>query len=259
MTWLERNEQRFGHLAVPHLLRYVALLNALVFLLQNANPRFIQFLVLDPQKVMEGQVWRLLSHIFVPQIGTLFPPWIEAIFYLLFLNWLGNGLESAMGPFRLNLYYLLGLIGTTASAFIMGNGSGGFLLNNSLLFAFAWFYPGVTIYLLMIIPLRVKWLAWLDALFVFLYFLRPGWAHRVGVLASLANFAIFFGPSLIRSWKHRRAVAWKRQVFSEAADAEETLHRCEVCGLNEVTGKDLDFRVAKDGREYCQNHLPKIS
>jgi hypothetical protein len=38
---------------------------------------------------------------------------------------------------------------------------------------------------------------------------------------------------------------------------DEALHRCAVCGATELTDPNLDFRVARDGEEYCIAHLPK--
>ena len=37
----------------------------------------------------------------------------------------------------------------------------------------------------------------------------------------------------------------------------EPLHKCAVCGATELTDPNLDFRVARDGEEYCMAHLPK--
>jgi hypothetical protein len=257
MTWIEKIERRFGHLAIPHLLRYVALLNGLVFLLHLLNPEFLRYLDLNPQAIREGQIWRLLSHVFIPRIGGAFPAGIEVVFYLMFLNWLGDGLEEAMGAFALNLYYLLGIVGTTAAAFLTGHSDGGFLLNNSLLFAFAWFYPNMQIFVLFILPLKVKWLAWLDAGFVAFYFLTSGWSTRLGILASLANFVIFFGPQWMEARKTQRRNSARRETFQEAMEREETLHCCAVCNRSEMSTPDMEFRVARDGHEYCVEHLPK--
>lgn len=256
MSIFDRLEARCGHLAIPHLLRYVALFNGLVFVLQKLNPHFVSHLTLDPSAVLQGEVWRLVSHIFVPHIGSFFPSWIEAVFYVMFLSWLGQGLESAMGAFRLNLYYLLGLLGTTAAAFLAGSSDGGFLLNNSLLFAFARLFPDLTIFLFMIIPIQVRWLALLDALLILLFFFESGWSQRIGVLASLANFALFFGPELLRELTRRKGIQTQSHPAEAVAPEEESLHRCEVCGRTELTDPELDFRVAKDGREYCRRHLP---
>jgi hypothetical protein len=255
MNWLDQAERRFGSLAVPHLLRYVAGLNGLVFVLCQLKPAFIKALELDPAAVLQGEVWRLVSHLFIPLFGGLLPSWLGAAFYLLFLVWLGDGLEEAMGVFRLNVYYALGALGTTVAGFILGDGAGGFLLNNSLVFAFAWHYPTLQVYMFFIIPLRIKWLAIFDAAVLAMTFIRSGWGYRVGVVVALANFLIFFGPQWLASRGRQRVAANRRKQFSEAAAPVETLHCCHVCGRTEVTSPELEFRVSADGNTYCEQHL----
>jgi hypothetical protein len=257
MTWISKLERRFGFLAIPHLLRYVALLNALVFVLLLLSPSYARVLILDPQAVLKGEVWRLVTHIFVPRIGGLLPEGFQVLMYLLFLEWLGRGLEEAIGPFRLTLYYLAGLIGTTAAAFLSGQSDGGFLLNNSLVFAFAWFYPNHEIFLMFVLPIRVKWLAWIDATLVAIYFLWADGPHKLAVLASLSNFGLLLLCAWRASRKQRGIDNVSVPSFLKNNLRKEALHQCVVCRRTEAENPDLEFRVAKDGAEYCLEHLPK--
>jgi hypothetical protein len=256
MSWIDALERRFGKLAIPHLLRYVAALNGLAFVLCQIKPGFERMLEMDPNLVLQGQVWRLLSHIFVPSVGGIFPSWITAVFYLMFLMWLGDGLEQAMGVFRLNLYYLIGILGTNAAAFLSGESVGGFFLNNTLIFAFAAFYPDLRVLFFFIIPVKIKWLAWLDVVLLLPSFLLAGWGYKAGVIAAMANFFLFFGPSWIAARRGRREQRARQAAFEASVDAEETLHRCHLCGRTELTSPELEFRVARDGNEYCRAHLP---
>ncbi|HAF02822.1 MAG TPA: hypothetical protein DCG89_03330, partial [Spartobacteria bacterium] len=113
MTWLDKLERRFGFLGIPGLIRIIVGFSALVFLLGWLNPDFISVLDLKPERVRHGEIWRLVTYIFIPQTVSFL--WI--IFVLWFLWWIGNGLERAFGAFRLTLYFLVGMIGTTAAAF----------------------------------------------------------------------------------------------------------------------------------------------
>jgi hypothetical protein len=266
MTFLDRLEHRFGRFAIPGLIRYVVALNALVYILAKINPDFVFELALIPSRIMHGEVWRLVSYIFIPQFGSfLLPDWLGAVMYLLFLWWVGNGLEHALGAFRLNLYYFTGMIGVTAAAFLeamfSGGVGGGFsaaLLNSSLLFAFAQFYPDEVIFVMYIIPAKVKWLAWIGAAVLAFHFLSADWSYRVSLVVALANYFIFFGPEMVRNARTRHQVAERRQKFETAkAPPHETLHECIVCHRTEATHPELDFRVASDGQEYCRDHLPK--
>jgi hypothetical protein len=209
---------------------------------------------------MQGEVWRLVTYIFIPQFGTfILPEWFNAAMYLLFLWWVGNGLEQALGSFKMNVYYFTGMLGITAAAFFFGGGFGAALLNTSLLFAFAQFYPDDVIFVMYIIPAKVKWLAWIAAAGLAYEFLTSGdWSFRVSLIVALANYFLFFGPEYLRNSRTRQQVAQRRQKFEAAqASANETLHQCSVCHRTEVTNPELDFRVARDGREYCREHLPK--
>lgn len=40
---------------------------------------------------------------------------------------------------------------------------------------------------------------------------------------------------------------------------EQALHRCARCGRTEHSAPEVEFRVARDGEEYCITHLPKTS
>jgi membrane associated rhomboid family serine protease len=260
MSLLDRLESRYGRFAIPGLIRYVVALNALVYVLGKLNPDFLLTLVLWPSKILQGEVWRLVTYIFIPQFGGFLPDWLNAAMYILFLWWVGNGLEQALGSFRLNLYYFTGMAGITVAAFFFGGGFGAALLNTSLLFAFAQFYPDEMIFVLYIIPAKVKWLAWIAAALLGYKFLVNGdWSYRISLIVALANYFVFFGPEVYRNARTRQQVAERRRKF-EAANApspNETLHQCAVCHRTEVTNPELDFRVARDGQEYCREHLPK--
>ena len=258
MKWIDRAERRFGHLALPNLIRLITGFNALVFVLYKLNPRFLDAITLDPAAVMRGEVWRLVSYIFILTIGGPIGDWLMAALYIWYLWWLGDGLESAWGSFRLNVFYLLGMIGTTVAAFFTHANFSTAMLNASLFFAFARFYPETVIYVLALIPVKVKWLAWFSGFWLAFWFLFGPWDYRLAVLAAFANYFAFFGYEIFQDVVHRRDVHARRLRFEkERFSDDETLHRCETCGRTEHTAPDLEFRVAKDGHEYCTEHLPK--
>ncbi|TCO93938.1 hypothetical protein EV701_10324 [Chthoniobacter flavus] len=259
MNWITRAERRFGHLAIPNLIRVITGFSALVFILYKlVNPHLIEVLALDPQAVMRGQVWRLVTYIFIPSIGSPIIDWIWAAFYIGYMWWIGDGLENAMGSFRVNVFYLLGMIGVTIAAFYTRSGFAAAMLNSSLLFAFARFYPEEMIYLMGLVPVKVKWLAWISGIFLVLGFLANGWSYRISLLVAFANYFIFFGREIFQDAVHRREVHGRRMRFEAARRPdEEAMHRCATCGRTEIQAPDLEFRVARDGQEYCVEHLPK--
>ena len=116
--------------------------------------------------------------------------------YLNFLWLVGEGLEQAWGSFRLNLYYFIGMLGTTVAAFFLGAGDvKGFYLNLSLFFAFATLFPIIrSCCSCSSLPVRVKWVALFALGPVFLQMIGGGITEHVAIIVSLANYLIFFGP-----------------------------------------------------------------
>jgi hypothetical protein len=253
MTWLDKLERRLGFLGIPGLPRILVGFAALVFVLALLLPGFTSMLMLDPEKIRHGEVWRLVTYIFIPQ--TMSPLWV--IFALWFLWWVGEGTERAMGAFQFTLYFVIGMIGTTIAAFFFGSNFSNAMLMSSLFFAFARFYPEEMIYVFFILPVRIKWLAWIYAAFLILGFFTGSNSYRVALVAAFANYLIFFGPETIHQARHRREVSERRRRFELQSKPEtESLHKCAVCGRTELTDPDLEFRVAKNGEEYCMAHLP---
>ena len=163
-----------------------------------------------------------------------------------------------MGAFRLTLYFLIGMFGTTVAAFFFGSQFSNSLLMASLFFAFARYYPDEVIYLLFILPVRIKWIAWISAALLLFGFVTKSNAYRFSVLAALAGYLIFFGPEMIYQARHRQEVSTRRRRFESQKRAEtEALHKCAVCGATELSDPNLEFRVARNGEEYCVPHLPK--
>ncbi|MEY2480883.1 MAG: hypothetical protein QOI04_1810 [Verrucomicrobiota bacterium] len=254
MSWLDKLEKRFGFLAIPGLIRVVVIFNALVFILVRLNPDFQSVLQLDPARIRQGEVWRLVTYIFVPQTFS----YLWVIFVLWFLWFIGDGLERAWGPFRLTLYFFVGMLGTTAAAFFFGSGSSNAMLSASLFYAFARFYPDEIIYVFFVLPLKIKWVAWASAAFLLYGFVAASNSYRMALIAAFANYLIFFAPEIYREARQRRGVADRRRRFEiKSRDETEPLHRCAVCGATELSDPNLDFRVGRDGKDYCMEHLPK--
>ncbi len=253
MSLLATLEKHLSRFAVPGLIRYVVALNALVFLLGMANPGYVQALTLDRQAILSGEVWRLVSWIFIPTVSGL----IWVLFYLLVTWQLGEMIESTWGTFRLNLYYVTGYLGCTAAALVFGQSLANVALNSSLLFAAGTLLPNLQMLLFGILPIKLKWIALVSAVLLSLSLLAGDWGTRAALLVCFANYALFFGPALLRDAAQRREINARRARFEVAqVPATETLHRCEVCGRTEVSNPELDFRVSTDGHEYCTAHLP---
>ena len=123
MKFLDKLESKFGRFAIRELILYIIFLNFFVFILyfMDKSGIFLSKLFLDPELIMKGEVWRLISFIFIPPTTS----YIWIIFVLYFYYLIGSGLEHEWGSFKFNIYYFLGMFGTIAGAFISGYGDTG--------------------------------------------------------------------------------------------------------------------------------------
>jgi hypothetical protein len=257
MDWTDRLERRLGRIAVPGITRIVVAFNALVYVLTHINPAFISIIELDRDAVLQGEVWRLVTFLFIPRYGNLFPDWLAIILYLWFVWMIGEQLEAVWGAFKLTLYYLLGMIGAAVAAIVFGGSFSNMMLNTSLFFAFARFFPDMVIYVMWVLPMKVKWLAWITAALLVMQFLTSTMSFRAAMLAALGNYLLFFGPEIYRDTRARGEVATRRRRFErQAIPTGEPLHRCAVCERTDLSNPELTFRVGRDGQDYCEEHLP---
>ncbi|HOB28974.1 MAG: hypothetical protein WAQ32_03060 [Dethiobacteria bacterium] len=224
MNWLNQLERKYRKYAISNLIVYIIALNALVFFVDFVLPRgaAVDLLVLYPDRVLQGEIWRLVTYIFIPP--SFSPFWI--IFVLYFYYLVGTGLEQAWGAFRFNLYYLLGMVGTTVAAFITGAGYTGVYLNLSLFLAFAHLYPDFQLLLFFILPVKIKYLAWLNWALLGGTVLLGALPHKIAAVAAVINFFIFFGKDIYRDIKLKRQVRRNRKrFFSEVQKAQRKSDR----------------------------------
>lgn len=209
MNWMDRLERKFGRYAIPRVMVFITGIMLAVFAADLIlGGRVTPMLVFHRGLILQGQVWRLITFIFLPPNSSVF--WIA--FSLYFYCLMGSALENAWGSFRFNLFYLCGILGSILAGFATGYGVNHFL-NMSLFFAYAAVYPENQLMLFFLIPIKVKWLAALDALYFAYMFLVGGWSSRVAILFSLLNIWLFFGGDLFRRIR-QQAGYWKtRQQF----------------------------------------------
>ena len=118
-----------------------------------------------------GQIWRFLTFLFLPSSSS--PLWV--LLNLYFYCLLGNALEKEWGTFRLNLFYLSGILGSVLAALVTGYGVNRYL-NLSLFLAFAALYPNFELLLFFVVPVKAKYLAVIDLLYSAGSFFYGDWA-----------------------------------------------------------------------------------
>lgn len=292
MKWMNKLERKFGRYAIPNLMYYIIILYAFGFVLDLFAPGFYsQYLALDAAAILKGQVWRLITFIIQPPSTSI----LFVIFTLYLYYMIGRQLEYVWGTFRFNFYFftgvLLHIIAALLTYFITGLPLplGTYYLNMSLFFAYAAIYPNQQFYLFMILPVKVKYLAWLDGAY-FAYailqaflpayggnatpvlingvVMKYGMIYKANALAafvSILNFLIFF--LLTRNMRRfsPKEVKRKRTYHKEVREGkiaqvgpDGAKHRCAVCGRTELDDENLEFRYCSKcngNYEYCQDHL----
>lgn len=190
---LRKLEYKLAPYAIKNLMTIMIGAMAIVFVADFAvsmsNPALslVDWLMFDRDAIMAGQVWRLFTFIFLPPNSSLI-----FIIFALYLYWImGSALEHEWGAFHFNMFYLAGIIGAMISGLITGYATNDYL-NMSLFLAFALFYPNFQLYLFFFIPIKIKWLAWLDMLLIGISFLLSGWGERIAIIFSLINVVLFF-------------------------------------------------------------------
>jgi membrane associated rhomboid family serine protease len=247
----------FGRYAIRELIVYIVGINGLVYFLSYAYPQSsaVGMLAFDPYLIMHGQIWRLFTFIFIPPATSIL--WIFFILYFYYI--VGTGLEHEWGSFRFNIYYFTGVIATAAAALVTGQGTSALYLNLSLFLAFAYVYPDYEILLFFFLPVKVKYLAWLNWAFIGLTVFTAPLAAKIAAVASVANYVLFFGRDIV-STVGDRSSSYRRRAFFAARSLPKraTIHKCAVCGMTEKDDRTMDFRycsTCEGDYEYCMKHL----
>ena len=209
---LERKLRRY---AISDLMKYIVIGQGIVFALMYIWPtlgyRLYSLIALTRTGLMCGQIWRLVTFVFVPPSSSP----IFILFALYFYYMIGIGLENQWGKVRFNLYYLVGMLGSIIAALITGYADNTFL-NLSLFFAYAALYPDEQVLLFMILPIKMKYLALADAALYLYYFIVGTASTRITIVLCLLNVVLFLGGDILNTIR-RESKYWKtRYNFRKA-------------------------------------------
>lgn len=219
---LDKLERKFGRFAIPHLMSIILVGMIVIFcadFLMMYNPNIGQaeafggavsgLFSFDWAQIKAGQIWRLITFVFLPPSTSL----LFAVFTFYFIWLIGIGLETQWGSFKFNVYYLTGIIGTIIAGCLTGHATNVFL-NLSMFLAFAYNNPNFELLLFFFIPVRIKWLALLDAFSLLVALIFGSWYTKILLLISLLNLVLFFGKEVFTTPYYairRKWYQWKRK------------------------------------------------
>ncbi len=271
-------EQKFGQLAIPGLIRGIAVLQFLVVLLIKFQPGYFEQLVFRQDKIFAGEIWRLFTCVFIGNSPLI----IVAFIMMMFLWFINDILEEAWGAYKTTLFvmgtiflfivslFLIPLLGQpTVSTF------GGEFFTSAMILAACAIAPNYEIRLMLVIPIKLKWLGWVVIAFA-LYmvfqlhdseigkYFREAYKRHLelyGLLSlalALTPYMLVFFPRYAFELKHRQQAAARRAKFEAAhLPEDEPFHRCTKCGKTEHDDPEAEFRIEDDDEEYCLDCLEK--
>lgn len=279
-NWLDRFAFRHPKFGIPNLMMYFIIGTVAVFLLDlSSGQSFSQIISFSPYLILHGEIWRLVTFIFVPSTNKI----IWFVFSIFFYSFLGPFMEREWGTAKFNLFYLIGIFLTAlfgmATAWIFNvwylSTATAYYLHLSLFLAFATLYPDMQMRFFFLIDIKAKWLA----LFYLFFIVGDLMQTRTvllplvlpmvlpPILASWTNYLIFFwsdvkyivGLASGRA-KHQyssQTVNFKKAT-SKAYKEKGYIHKCAVCGKTDTEYPDLEFRYCSKCNGYycyCSEHI----
>lgn len=297
--FLNKLEKKFGRFAIPDLIRYMVVIYCLGAALGFASELgiidsnfYYNYFALNMDAVFHGQVWRLFTYLLEPYgFGTGGSFVFNLIFFFIKVNlffMFGRSLEQVWGTFRFNLYIFTGFILNIIAALVMYlsplhfeiYASGFEYIYWAMFFAFALYNPDMEFLLYFVLPIKVKWLAIADGVFLgYSIFdnLRNGMLYMangyimygqiylsmaLAIVIAMANFLVFFFATRdyrrIRPKEVKRRKNFQKQMHHRNTYADGARHRCAICGRTDLDAPELDFRFCskcEGNYEYCSEHL----
>ena len=271
-NWFDKFCYKHPKFGIPNLMLYIIIGTVIVYLLDFiSGGNFLATLLFffERNAIFSGQVWRILTFIFIPPNRNVLFFAIFAYFYY----FLGSTLEREWGSGKFTLYYGTGMLFNIILGFCIGYADV-FYLNISLLFAFAALWPNMRVLLFFVIPVKMKWIAWFNGAF-FVVSIVNALSGPMPILAlipivAILNFLLFFAGDLQETIRNGQKISAHnvRHAKSKTVDFHAAqqhvrekkgyLHKCAVCGKTDVTNPEKSFRYCSKCNGYycyCDDHI----
>ncbi|OOB78448.1 MAG: hypothetical protein ATN33_00840 [Epulopiscium sp. Nele67-Bin001] len=270
MNFLDKLERKFGRFAIPNLMLYLMFGQGIVFIASLINPSLLYNFVFSWPLILQGEIWRLVTFIFMPASNSVI--WFMLIVVIYYS--IGSQLERAWGTFHFNFYYFISVISTVIVCILFGiSGNIATYINMSLFLSYATLVPEATFYFYFIIPVKAKYMIYFYFVILGLDVLSYGITRFFLIVASLTGYIIFFVIPMLsgRRMRPKRTGSYDNAVYHQQNRRKEqakdmpkgkagvtklAFHKCEVCGKTEVDAPDMEFRYCSTcGKEFCIEHL----
>lgn len=197
MSIIEKLERKLPWLSTNNVYKYLTAIFLLGLIMDLFNPLFYLFnLSLNVEKILSGQVWRLVTFIFYPPSSSRSIILSLLLIYVYYS--LAKTLTMMWGDFKFNLYLLIGFLSQIIGAFFVY-----FVFRHniiifptysffSMIMAFALSFPDAYFYIYFLIPIKAKYFAYVEIALYLVMFLSSGIEDRVAIICSAVNVFIFF-------------------------------------------------------------------
>lgn len=273
MNWISRKIEMFCYkhprFGISNLMLYVVIGNVIIWLfsMMDTTNLLAASLQFSPQLILKGQIWRLISFAFVPTSGG-----VLALIMFYFYYFIGNTLEQYWGKAKFTLFFFSGILFTVIYAFVIYVITGADIrisasyIYLSMFFSFATLFPETQVLLFFIIPMKIKWLAYIDAAFFLYEIIVTPFPYNLIPVVAVLNYLLFCGGWLFqflgkkRGYNNPKVINYKKaakQVNRNRNNAPYS-RKCEVCGITDVDDPDMEFRYCSrciGYHCYCSRHI----
>ncbi len=205
------------------------------FLIQMDPERTYRLFAFQPGTAL-AMPWTFVTYQFLNS-GAL-----GLFFGTMMLYILGMALEAEWGTPEFSVFWLVATLGGSLAAWATGGllTSGWQITGVSMLFAYAYLFPETRFLVFFVVPVKVKWMAWLGAALLVWTFVGALLAGRAG-----AGFANLVGASagFLFFWIRHRGVQKAKKVRREAVVALKSAGAIREDAVLERRNRDLFPRV----------------
>ncbi|MCG3191593.1 MAG: rhomboid family intramembrane serine protease [Thermoanaerobaculia bacterium] len=213
-------------------------LHFIFFFLQVADPgKTLAIFAFEPWKVLAAP-WTAITYQFLHS-GPL-----SLFFGAMALYILGSALETEWGTKEFTVFWLVATLGGSLSAFVVGTPlhTDPFVVPVSMLFAYAYLFPDMQFFMFFVIPVKVKWLAFLGAAFLAFDFFAD---LRMRGLAPAAVRLMGASAGFLYFWARERGRSHARRVARQAVQAVKTASSVRVDDTLEKRNRELFPKVER--------------
>ena len=269
MNAVDRFCYRHPNFGIPNLMLYIVIGNVVIWLfsLMDTTSTLISYLSFSPYYILKGQVWRLFTFALIPNDTGVF-----ALLMFYFYYFIGSTIERSWGSGKFTIYFLTGMLLTIIYGFILYAAThisysvNAQFIYLSMFLTFATLFPDNQVLFFFFIPVKMKWLGIIAAIFFAAEVLMMSFPANLLPVVAVLNYLLFCGGWLFdflkpsKARQRKNTINFKNEVrrIQYEQKTKPYSHRCEVCGITDRDHPDMEFRYCSRCAGYhcfCMDHI----